>query len=229
MSGRSWLWRAVPVLVAINVGVFFLQVVLAQAQQGRLFPISEILWGQMPQRQLFNVYALSQEGLAEGRWWQFFSHAFLHGNLLHLALNMIGLWVPGRIVERVMGSGRFVALYFISAMAGGVAQMVFSGSNSMLVGASGAVCGVILAFTTIFPEAERTFLIFFILPLRLRAKYLGWGITMSSFLFLVLNFEPWIGHAAHFGGCVAGYLFARLSGYGTPSFLERRFLPRAEI
>ena len=213
MNGKLWMFRAVPVLIAINAGVFLYEAFLTAPQE----------------RQLFSMYALSSGGLSAGRWWQFLTHAFLHGNLLHLVVNMVGLWVPGRIVERVMGTSRFLALYFISAIAGGVAQMLLSGSNAMLLGASGAVCGTILAFTTIFPEAQRVFLIFFILPLRLRAKYLGWGITLSSFLFLALNFEPWIGHAAHFGGCVAGYLFTRLSGYGDPSFVERWLLRKAEV
>lgn len=211
MNWKSWKLRAVPLLVAINLAVYAFQVLSGPLE-----------------RQIFATYALSLNGLEDGRWWQFVTHAFLHGNLLHLILNMVGLWVPGRIVERVMGSGRFVALYLFSAVAGGIAQMLFVGGNTMLVGASGAVCGVILAFTTIFPEAQRIFLIFFILPLRLKAKYLGWGITFSSFLLLALNIEPWIGHAAHLGGCMAGYFFARLSGFGTPSVVERWFVRRAE-
>lgn len=211
MSGMNRKIRAVPLLVAINIGIYIYQVLIGPQE-----------------RQVFATYALSLNGLADGRWWQFITHAFLHGNLLHLVLNMVALWVPGRIVERVMGSGRFVALYLFGAVAGGVVQMLFVGGNSMLLGASGAVCAVILAFTTIFPEAQRVFLIFFVLPLRLKAKYLGWGITFSSFLLLVLNVEPWIGHAAHLGGCLGGYFFARLSGYGTPTFVERWFMRRAE-
>lgn len=208
MNGRYWMFRAVPVLVAINVGIFFYESMLSYGAK----------------QQLFAMYALSADGLGAGRWWQFGTHAFLHGGWLHLILNMVGLWVPGRIVERVMGTGRFLALYVISAVGGGLAQVMLSGTNSVLIGASGAVCGVVLAFTTMFPEAQRVFLIFFVLPLRLRAKYLGWALMGSSLVFLILKFEPWIGHAAHFGGCVAGYLFARLSGYGTPTFVERWFL-----
>jgi membrane associated rhomboid family serine protease len=64
-------------------------------------------------------------------------------------------------------------------------------------------------------------LLFFVIPLRLRAKYLAWGLIGSSLLFLLLGFEPWIGHAAHLGGCLAGYLLARLNGYGLSSFPER--------
>ncbi len=208
MSTKNWMFRAVPVLVALNVGIFLYESLLGPAEK----------------RQMLALYALSAEGLGAGRWWQFGTHAFLHGGWLHLILNMVGLWVPGRIVERVMGTGRFLALYMISAVAGGLAQVLLTGSSAILIGASGAVCGVVLAFTTMFPEAQRVFLIFFVLPVRLRAKYLGWGLMGSSLFFLVINFEPWIGHAAHFGGCVAGYLFARLSGYGTPTRVERWFL-----
>jgi membrane associated rhomboid family serine protease len=120
-----------------------------------------------------------------------------------------------------MGTGRFVALYFACALAGGIAQLLLEGGRSLLLGASGAVCGVILAFATIFPEAQIVMLLFFVIPLRLRAKYLAWGLIGSSLLFLLLGFEPWIGHAAHLGGCLAGYLLARLNGYGLPSFPER--------
>ena len=89
---------------------------------------------------------------------------------------MAGLWFAGRIVERVMGTGRFLALYFACAVAGGIAQLLLEGGKFLLLGASGAVCGVILAFATIFPEAQIVMLLFFVIPLRLRAKYLGWGL-----------------------------------------------------
>jgi membrane associated rhomboid family serine protease len=134
---------------------------------------------------------------------------------------MAGLWFAGRIMERVMGTGRFLALYIACAVAGGLAQLLLEGGSSLLLGASGAVCGVILAFATIFPEAQIVMLLFFVVPLRFRAKYLGWGLTGSSLLFFLVGFEPWIGHAAHLGGCVTGYLLARLNGYGVPTAPER--------
>ncbi|HEY5707417.1 MAG TPA: rhomboid family intramembrane serine protease [Terrimicrobiaceae bacterium] len=170
---------------------------------------------------LENLYALSAAGMEDGRWWQLITHAFLHGNIWHLLFNMIALWFAGRIVERVMGTGRFLALYAASALTGGLAQLLLQGGNVPLVGASGAVCGVILAFATMFPEAQIVVLLFFVIPLKLRAKYLGWGLAVSSLLFLLFGFEPWIGHAAHLGGCAAGYILARLNGYGVPSAPER--------
>jgi membrane associated rhomboid family serine protease len=72
-----------------------------------------------------------------------------------------------------------------------------------------------------FSEAQIVVLLFFVIPLKFRAKYLGWGLAGSSLVFLLTGFESWIGHAAHLGGCVAGYLLARLNGYGMPSAPER--------
>jgi membrane associated rhomboid family serine protease len=195
---------AVVVLIAINTGIFIYQ------------------W-LSPWRSdyLLDFYGLSDAGLEEGRWWQLITYAFLHANIWHLLFNILSLWFAGRIVERVMGAGRFVALYVASAVAGGVAQVLFGGGNTLLLGASGAVCGVIIAFATMFSEAQIVLLLFFVIPLKFRAKYLGWGLAGSSLLFLLTGFESWIGHAAHFGGCVAGYLLARLNGYGMPSAPER--------
>lgn len=195
---------AVGVLIAFNVGVFLYQLLRPDLNE-----------------RLLELYALSSAGIEEGRWWQLLTHAFLHGSIWHLLFNMAGLWFAGRIVERVMGTGRFLALYIACAVAGGLAQLLLDGGSSLLLGASGAVCGVILAFATIFPEAQIVMLLFFVIPLRFRAKYLGWGLTGSSLLFFLVGFEPWIGHAAHFGGCVTGYLLARFNGYGVPTPPER--------
>jgi membrane associated rhomboid family serine protease len=197
---------AVEVLIALNVAVFLYQLLRPDLDE-----------------RLLDLYALSTAGIEQGRWWQLITHAFLHGNIWHLLFNMAGLWFAGRIVERVMGTARFLGLYMACAIAGGLAQVLLEGGRSLLLGASGAVCGVILAFATIFPEAQIVLLLFFVIPLRFRAKYLGWGLLGSSLLFFLVGFEPWIGHAAHLGGCVAGYLLARLNGYGLPTPPERLF------
>jgi membrane associated rhomboid family serine protease len=204
MTERRQRFSAVGVLIALNVGVFLYQLLRPGHEE-----------------ELLDLYALSSQGIEQGRWWQLVTHAFLHGSIWHLLFNMAGLWFAGRIVERVMGTGRFLALYLACAVAGGLAQILLEGGKFLLLGASGAVCGVILAFATIFPEAQIVMLLFFVIPLRLRAKYLGWGLTGASLLFLLLRFEPWIGHAAHLGGCVTGYLLTRLNGYGVPTAPER--------
>ena len=88
---------------------------------------------------------------------------------------MAGLWFAGRIVERVMGTGRFLALYFACAVAGGIAQLLWKAGSSSCSARPAQSRGVILAFATIFPEAQIVMLLFFVIPLRLRAKYLGLG------------------------------------------------------
>jgi rhomboid family protein len=195
---------AVVVLIAVNAAIFAYEVLRPRVRD-----------------EFQDFYGLSGAGIEEGRWWQLITHAFLHANIWHLLFNMITLWFAGRIVERVMGTSRFLALYVASAVAGGLAQTFLEGGNALLLGASGAVCGVIVAFATMFPEAPIVLLLFFVIPLKFRAKYLGWGLAGSSLLLFVLGFEPWIGHAAHLGGCVAGYLLARLNGYGVPTPPER--------
>ena len=204
MTARPRRISAVVVLIAINAGIFAYQWLRPDLKN-----------------HLQNLYALSAAGMEEGRFWQLVTYAFLHANIWHLLFNMVALWFAGRIVERVMGTGRFLGLYAASAVAGGLAQIFLEGGTLPLLGASGAVCGVILAFATMFPEAQIVALLFFVIPLKFRAKYLGWGLAGSSLLFVLVGFEPWIGHAAHFGGCVAGYLLARLNGYGAPSAPER--------
>jgi membrane associated rhomboid family serine protease len=206
--------KAVPVLIAVNVLVFLHTMGLIHHPRFQA------------------LYALSAWGLEAGFWWQIFTHAFLHGNLLHLLFNMMGLWFAGRIVERVVGTWRFLGLYFAGAVAGGLFQLVFGGT-APLIGASGAVFGVILAFTTLFPQAQ-VMAIVFILPLRLRARTLGIGLAASSFFLMFTGLMPGIGHAAHFGGCVAGYLFARgvkrrLAAEGRSPFLSAPVHPRYPI
>jgi membrane associated rhomboid family serine protease len=73
------------------------------------------------------------------------------------------------------------------------------------------VFGVLIAFATLFPESQIVALLFFV-PIRLRARYFGIGLAASSLLLMLTGFLPGIGHAAHFGGCVAGYFLARAMG-----------------
>lgn len=172
-------------------------------------------------RMLIFRWGLSSAGLEEGHIWQFLTHAFLHGNLWHLAVNVLSLWFAGLAVESEIGRGRFLLLYAVSAVGGGIGQMLIGPPGIELIGASGAVCGVLLAFATIYHDREILVLLFFVLPVRLRAKYLGWAVVGVSLVAIIFNLEPWIGHAAHLGGAITGYLFARAMGYGPATWPER--------
>lgn len=196
--------RVVLVLVFVNVAIFCVQSILS------------------PEREmaLIRLFGISTSGLEDGAWWQFLTHGFLHGNFWHLLLNMLSLWFAGRIVEQDIGSLRFLLLYLLGILGGGILQMMIGTPGILLIGASGAVFAVLLAFTTIYHDQQILALVFFVIPLRVKARYLAWVLVGFTVLAIAFNFEPWIGHAAHLGGAITGYLFARVLGYGKPTFLE---------
>jgi len=154
---------------------------------------------------LFSILALSREGVGDGAWWQFLTHAFLHGNLFHLMVNMVALWFTGPILEELLGAWCYLLLYVVAALSGGILQTYSSSQSVDLVGASGAVCGLLTGFATLLPRLEITALIFFVIPVRMKAATLGWLVVIVSLLFWLLHIEPGIGHLAHLGGAVAGY------------------------
>ena len=158
MTGKRRRVSAVDVLIAINAAIFVCQWLRPDLTD-----------------HLQDLYALNAAGMEEGRWWQLITYAFLHANIWHLLFNMIALWFAGRIVERVMGTGRFVALYAASAVAGGLAQLLLEGGTIPLLGASGAVFGVILAFTTMFPRSADRGASFFRHSLEIPCKVSGLG------------------------------------------------------
>lgn len=161
-------------------------------------------------QQLLGLLALSGDGLARGWWWTVVTHLFVHANLLHLAVNVMGLWFLGPEVETMLGRARYLILYLVSGVAGGLLQTFFSAPQSELVGASGAVCGVMLSFTTAYPEMPLRALLFFVLPVSMKAKTLGRGLIVFSALCAALKLFPQLGHLAHLGGAVAGAVLTKI-------------------
>jgi membrane associated rhomboid family serine protease len=130
-------------------------------------------------------------GVAEGEWWRLVTAAFLHGNLLHLGMNMLMLWWIGGPVEEALGRGRFLALYVVSALAGSAGALLLS-PTSFTVGASGAIFGI-LGAALVF---ERQGL-----------HVLGGSALSIIVLNLVLTFAvPNISIGGHLGGLVGGAL-----------------------
>jgi len=159
--------------------------------------------------QLLGFLALSGEGLSRGWWWTLVTHLFLHANLLHLVVNVAGLWFIGPEVEAMLGRLRFIFLYLAAGVAGGALQTAFSAPSSELVGASGSVCGLLLAFTTAYPELHLRALLFFIIPVSAKAKTLGRGLIVFSALCAALRVLPQLGHLAHLGGALVGALLTK--------------------
>lgn len=192
-------WSATVVLLMVNVGAFIVQMVLEQFSH---FPTNA--W-----------FALSVDGLRHGFVWQLLTYQFMHGGWLHLLLNCWMIYVFGREVEETLGRGRFLTLYFSSGVIGGLFQalagVLLGGAFALpVVGASAGASGLLAAFATLYPERPLMLLLFFIIPLRMRAKFLllfGGIVTLFGIIFPTGN----IAHAAHLGGMLTGMFFVRFA------------------
>jgi membrane associated rhomboid family serine protease len=187
-GNRRFEITAVKVLIAINVLVFFLM-------------------GISPSVADFadRVFGLSTRGLSRGMIWQFVTYQFVHAGFFHLLVNMLGLWFAGGILERIFGFRRFVVFYLLCGIAGGLLQIALTPGPSMVVGASGSVCGLVAAFSTMFPRMPVTALLFFVIPVRMRAMWLGIIVAGVSLFLMLTGWFGDIGNAAHLGGAIAGF------------------------
>lgn len=180
----------VKTLIIINVSVFFLN--SSFLLDGKL---TELL-GLNPSRAVYGLQV-----------WQFVTYMFVHGSLIHLLFNMLALWMFGGPVEEAMGSRKFINYYFLTGLGAAFFVCVFFW-NSVTIGASGAIYGLLAAFGMIFPDA--VVLVFFLFPMR--AKY---------FVLLFAAIQLWatiannggesdsIAYFAHIGGFVTGYLYLK--------------------
>ncbi len=135
------------------------------------------------------------------------SYMFFHGDFLHLAGNMIFLWVFGDNVEDAMGHVRFLAFYLLCGIfAGLVHAWITPDSDIPLIGASGAVAGVISSYLMLHPRVRVWVLVFKILPMQVSAAIvLGVWIVTQIFMVLVPEMGP-VAWWAHIGGLIAGAL-----------------------
>jgi membrane associated rhomboid family serine protease len=139
--------------------------------------------------------------------WQLLTSAFLHGGLAHLALNMFALYSFGTMVERAVGSRRFVGLYLASVISAGLVQLlvVTAGSDAgavPTVGASGGVFGVLLAFAWLFPHT-RVMLLF--PPIPMKAWVLVTAYAAIELTSGVLGTAQGVAHFAHLGGMLGAF------------------------
>jgi membrane associated rhomboid family serine protease len=120
----------VPLLVAINVIIFVLTVVQAGSLTGNAVA------------GLFQQWGLRPTEVAGGELWRLFTSGFLHFGPIHLAFNMLALWVIGRDLEQVLGPARFLVVYFVSLLGGSLVVFLFENETTITAGASGAVFGL---------------------------------------------------------------------------------------
>lgn len=139
------------------------------------------------------------------------SYMFMHGDIFHLVSNMLFLWVFGDNVEDAMGHARFLAFYLLCGIAAGLAHAaMMPESAESLIGASGAVSGVIAAYLMLHPRVSVWVLAFKFIPLRISAGFvLGLWIALQFVMLFAADAGPtawW----AHIGGLVAGVVLTPL-------------------
>src|SRR4051794_13063368 len=182
-------------LIGLNVLVFLAQVV----QSGSFTqPFSEI----------FFRGALAAPPVAQGDWYRLVTSAFLHGSVLHIFFNMLMLWWFGRPLELLLGRGRFLAVYFISILAGSAGALIIS-PEVPTIGASGAVFGILGAGLVL----ERS-----------NINVFGGSALIIVVLNLALNFTlNNVSIGGHVGGLVGGALCVlAFSGFGQGHAVYRR-------
>ncbi len=149
-------------------------------------------------------------GFLRGQVWKPLTYMFLHADLTHLFMNMLWLFFFGTAVERALGTRQFIRFYLICGGLGVLATFVRTltgaGLSISVVGASGAVMGVLVAFAMVDPE-RRFFL--FPLPIPINARALVLIVVVMN-VFSALRPDGHRSVATHFGGMLAGYAYMKL-------------------
>ena len=175
----------------------------------------QTLWGLILANVLFSYYGFKNplffdqykfyvDRISKGEKLRFWTSGFLHVDTTHLVFNMFTLYIFGKVALMQLGGFLFVGLYLFSLLVGNyfTYQSHKSEPYYTAVGASGAVSGIVYASILIFPEMKLALLIF---PIPLPGYIFGIGYLLYS-LFGMKKQLGNIGHAAHFGGAVAGLM-----------------------
>jgi rhomboid protease GluP len=155
------------------------------------------LWGETSGTDLVAVGANERSAVLAGEYWRLLTSMFLHGGYLHLLLNAWALYQLGTLFERLLGSSRMLATYFVSGIAGSVASIVWTQAPS--VGASGAIFGLLGALISFLLRRREA--------LSPAGKAILSQLVMWAGINLFLGFQmPGIDNAGHLGGLAAGFL-----------------------
>ncbi len=179
---------AVRILIIINICVFVLIHLVRNVPWFRLFALVPSL--------VFSRFMI----------WQLATYLFLHAGLWHLVLNMLMLWLFGSVLEGAWGSKKFLFFYFFTGIGAGLCSFIFAfQSPNPVLGASGAIFGLLVAYAVMFPES--IILLFFIFPMKMKHA----AIVLAGINLLGALSSPGSGVAyiAHLGGGVFGYLYLK--------------------
>ena len=203
-SMRGWVARfgsVTQLLIYVTVAVFVVQLLGTMLH-----------WNVME-----DVFALSASQVRRGFLWQPVTYMFLHADFWHILINLLVLWFFGREVEYFIGAKHFTRLYFFGGLAGAALWLAFNfNNNEQVLGASAAVLAGVIAFATLFPERQITLLLFFVIPVNLKAKYLALIAVAIDLVPVLTHRVSSVAHIAHLGGALLGYIYIKSLGYGAP-------------
>lgn len=207
---------ATALLVAISVGAYgaqlLLETMLAEHEQPNV---------------LGHWLALDARSIAAGEYWKFISYSLLHFHPAQLVVNMLLLYFAGREVEPIVGTRRFLALYGIGTLLGGVVSW-FALREFSVAGTTAAVTAVFVAFATILPELEVTWNLFFVLPVRLRAKWLALALMTLSGVMWATRHPSHIGAPGMAAAGVFAWFYMKQLGFGNPLAIQRYIFNRRQ-
>ena len=167
-----------------------------------------------------------QPSAAFTRPWTFVTYMFVHGDFWHLFFNMLGLFFFGPPVEERLGSKEFIKFYTICGIIGGAVLAFIFAPNSLLIGASGAMYAIMLAFAVFWPDMP--IYIWGIFPVK--AKWLILAFAAASVLFMITPTGGNTAHWAHFGGFAVGYVYLKFgSKLGSPMEKLQKFTSRRKL
>ncbi|MDQ1470291.1 MAG: hypothetical protein QOJ99_1771 [Bryobacterales bacterium] len=168
--------------------------------------------------EIFRGLKLVPNDVAHGEIWQLFTYLFLHSlsGPGHILFNMLGLWMFGAPIEQTWGTKRFIQYYFLCGVGAGVcvvvANLLFGNPYLAVLGASGAIYGLLLAFGMLFPDQE--ILVAFVFPMK--AKYM---VMLFGGIAFVFSFQrgSTVSNLAHLGGMIFGYIYIKSQFSRRPS------------
>jgi rhomboid family protein len=213
--GFAPLSTALKYLIGANVAVF-----LVQAIAGLLSPATagQLMWffGLMPAQVVGQFHV-----------WQLVTYMFLHGGVFHILFNMLALWMFGVELERIWGTRNFLKFYFVTGVGAAVLTVLFSLlpfgftvalRGSIIVGASGAIFGLLLAYGMYFPNRPIYMWLVFPIP----AKY--FVMIMGALAFYSSLGDSGIANATHLGGLLVAYLYLKSGNAHPLSEIKYRYL-----
>ena len=156
---------------------------------------------------MHDLFGLVPQQVLSQRWiWQPFTYLFLHGNIWHLVFNLFALWMFGMPVEAQWGERDFLKYYFLCGLGAAAAHLMMAPQSPIpVIGASGSVYGLLVAFAMLYPDA--VVYLYFLIPVK--AGHMAILFGAIEFFAGATGSTPGVARFAHLGGMVTGYLYIR--------------------